>query len=62
MITSALLGLAVLWIAVLRRYPSLFVPRRPARVVQGQHDLGENWIEVEPYPQHHEAASMPQVA
>ena len=61
MITLTLSGLGVLWIAALRRYPSLFIPRKSATLAMGRQDLGENWIEVMPSSMH-EAASMPSVA
>ena len=64
MITMTLLALAAFWIVALRRYPSLFVPRKPARLAIGpDRDVpGENWIEVMPTPSHREASSLQEVA
>lgn len=62
MMTFALFSLAVLWIATLRRYPSLFIPRKSATLAMGGQGPGEDWIEVLPSPIHHEAASMQPVA
>ena len=62
MMTLTLFSLAVLWIAVLHRYPAAFVPRKTTGLAQAGQDLGENWIEVVPDAEYHEAASMQQVA
>ena len=63
MITATLLGLAALWIAVLHRYPALFIPRnrKPAGSAQSGSHLVENWIEVLPASNHREVREMQEV-
>jgi hypothetical protein len=62
MITFTLLTLAVLWFAAMHQYPSLFIPRKSARLAQGPLHGGENWIEVLSDPTHHEVPSMQEVS